>query len=112
MNTEKIRSGGVYCDQCKICISAPRIRKNFQPESFIICHVCEIKDPFRRAIAIMNRNLGTKERQAFNKFRNDLWYLADHLRDLSHSACLRGDIRAKLGDELMNKVCQIPILEK
>lgn len=40
------RSGGVYCEACKKCISQPRKRKNFQPESWIICDECH-PDMFR-----------------------------------------------------------------
>ena len=40
---EKIVSGGVYCDKCNCCISAPRKRKNFQPEIKITCAKCHDK---------------------------------------------------------------------
>jgi hypothetical protein len=37
---EKIPSGGVYCEKCNCCISAPRKRKNYQPECRITCAKC------------------------------------------------------------------------
>lgn len=41
-NMEKIKSGGVYCSQCKKCLAPPRRRKEFRPESFILCDDCDI----------------------------------------------------------------------
>ena len=35
------RSGAVYCNVCKKCICKPRIRKYFQPTSYITCDECD-----------------------------------------------------------------------
>lgn len=44
---EKIRSGGVYCSNCKKCICQPRLRKNYQKESWIICEECNVTEVLR-----------------------------------------------------------------
>jgi len=38
--SERVRSGGHYCEKCKRCISPPRLRKNFCPEWWTICEEC------------------------------------------------------------------------
>lgn len=41
-------SGGVWCSECKKCLSQPRRKKYAQPETFIVCEDCqdEIEDKF------------------------------------------------------------------
>ncbi len=38
--SERVRSGGHYCEKCKRCITPPRLRKNFCPEWWTICDEC------------------------------------------------------------------------
>lgn len=107
-----IKSGGIYCGICKCCISPARKRKKFKPDTFIKCYICSIEDPFRRCISKMNKELSQKERTAFNKFRLALWNIADQIRDLTRSPRFDGDWRGKLGEDLMDKICEIPVLYK
>lgn len=37
---ESERCGGIYCSECKCCISPPRKRKHYRPESEMLCSHC------------------------------------------------------------------------
>ncbi len=42
LNTQRIRTGGHYCTECKKCTNPPRIRKHITPEYWHICEECGV----------------------------------------------------------------------
>lgn len=63
---EKVISGGVYCKECNRCLSRRRKRKNFQPDSYIICDLCE-NDKISSCDFILEH------------FGDNVWHIKNHI---------------------------------
>ena len=111
-NTRQYLTKGIYCKKCNECICKPSKRK--YPENDyeynMLCEVCSIKDPLHAAFHRLHVKMTDEERQAWNDWRHKLWYLSDRARDLCRHSALQDHIHNDTGDELVNQVCQIPIM--
>ena len=73
------------------------------------------KEKFWSAIHTANKSFTTKERRDFNSFRYKLWQIGDQIRDHTRFPSAE-NVGArnlpKLGEELMDLISILPILEK